>query len=155
MNSYECLLNECYLLGIEVKEKNFKSKAKGLCKNKKIGISNCIDTNNEKSCVLAEEIGHCSLTVGDITDLSKTENIKQEIKARRWSYEKLINIESLISAFENNVLSHELADYLNVTQEFLNETIDYYRIKLGPTYKYNNYLLYFEPNFGILKIFNQ
>ena len=40
-------------------------------------------TEAKKACILAEEIGHHKLTVGDITDQSIMENAKQEYKARK------------------------------------------------------------------------
>ena len=42
-------------------------------------------TDIEKSCVLAEELGHYYTTVGDILDQSDDGNRKQERRARLWA----------------------------------------------------------------------
>lgn len=153
MNSYEELINEAYNENIIVIEKKFKSNAKGLCKGKKIGISSSIATIKEKRCVLAEEIGHCHKTVGNILDQTIVSNVKQELTARKWAYERLIGIVDLINAYESGIRDKfELIEYLEVTEEFLSEAITYYKKKYGLYYEIDNYIVYFEP-FGVLKIF--
>ncbi|WP_227011758.1 ImmA/IrrE family metallo-endopeptidase [Paenibacillus lutimineralis] len=53
-------------------------------------LKRTIDTDTERKCILAEELGHYYLTVRDITDQSKLENQQQELRARQWGYEKLV-----------------------------------------------------------------
>ena len=100
MNTYEKLVEQCENEGIKIIEKTFKSNAKGLIKGNKIGISKNIDTVSEKRCVLAEEMGHYYTTTGNILDQSTLENRKQEHKARKWGYNKLIGTQNIIKAFE-------------------------------------------------------
>lgn len=151
--TYDNLLKEADDLGIIVKEVNLRT-YDGRCKGNRIAINKNLTTENEKKCVLAEEIAHYKLTVGDISDLSKVENVKQEIKARREGYEKLVGIIKIINAFENGVTSlYEMAESLAVTESFLKEAIDYYRNKYGEYYKIDNYIMCFEPNLNIIKIF--
>ncbi|MPN55927.1 hypothetical protein SDC9_203611 [bioreactor metagenome] len=80
-------------------------------------------------------------------------NIKQEKRARNWAYEKLIGIVELINAYKKGVQDkHELADYLGVTEVFLEEAISYYHSKYGVNYRIDNYVVYFDP-LAILEIF--
>lgn len=53
-----------------------------------------------KKCVLAEELGHYHTTVGDILDLSTASNQKQEYRARLWTYDKMIGLSGIISAYK-------------------------------------------------------
>lgn len=150
---YENLLIYAEQKGITVIEKHFVSSAKGLCKGTRIGISKKIETQAEKACVLAEELGHCFTTYGDIIDQDNVSNVKQEIRARAWAYERLVPLETLISGFQAGVRNHyELAEYLNVTESFLTEAIDWLKSKNGAIYETDTYILYFSP-FGVLKKF--
>lgn len=151
--NYETLLNEADALGLIVKEVNLIARD-GICKGNRIAIDKKINTTIEKTCVLAEELGHHHLTVGDITDQSKINNVKQEIVARQWAYKKLVGILDIIRAFEHGSKTiFEMADFLNVTEEFLQEAIKYYKCKHGLSCEIDNYIVYFEPNLGILKMY--
>ena len=142
---YEKILRECDDIGIEVKEKTFKSNAKGLIKGNKIGINKNL-TTIEKSCVLAEELGHYYTTYGNIIDLNDGRNRKQEKRARNWAYEKRVGINRLISAFQNSVRSRaELLEYLEVTNEFLEGALEHYKEKYGLYLEIDNYIIKFDP----------
>lgn len=152
MNCYEKLIDECYKENVTVVEKNFKSKAKGLWKNKKIGISARLTTIKEKNCVLAEEYGHYKTTLGNITNLNDIGNVKQEIQARRWGYEKMCSLEKIIEAVKaGSKDKYEIADYLNVTDDFFDKAIKYHRLKHGINCICQGVFIYFEPTFGILE----
>lgn len=149
---YNILLEEAFENNIKVKEIELKT-LDGLCYGNRIAINTRLKTDREKRCVLAEELGHYYLTVGDITDQTKIQNRKQELLARRWGYKKLIGIKQLINAYESGVRSkYELADYLDVTENFLEESLNYFQCKYGLYYEINNYIICFEP-LGILKKF--
>lgn len=150
MNNYEQLLNEYD--DIHIVEKRFKSKAKGLCKGSKIGISKDIETSTEKACVLSEELGHYYTTVGNIINLSDTQNRKQERQARLWAYNKQIGLYGLIRAYEHGCTSkYEIAEYLEVTEEFLEEAVQCYRDKHGVYKTVDNYTVYFIPQLAVCK----
>lgn len=139
---------------VKVKEMPLKYDIKGLYKNNKIIIDSNIDTDAERCCILSEELGHHFTSSGDIIDLKDIRSLKQEIRARNWAYEKQVGIVSLINAYEKGVRTkHELAEYLNVTEGFLIDAIEYYRNKYGTYYEINNYIIYFCPAFGVMKIF--
>lgn len=139
---------------VKIKELPLKYGFKGLYKNSKIIIDSNIETNKEKTCILAEELGHHFTTHGNIIDQSDIKNIKQELRARAWAYERLVGIVNLINAYKAGVKGrYELAEFLGVTEEFLLEAIEYYRNKYGTCYKIDNYIIYFSPTFGIMEFF--
>ena len=151
--TYEDLLIESSSINVDVKEKKFNSKAKGLCFNNQIAINANIKTSREKKCILAEELGHYHTTCGDIINQNDIRNRKQELIARRWAYRKLVGIPSLIQAYKDNIHGkHELAEYLNVTEEFIEESIEYYKKRYGLFYSTDEYIIYFEP-LGVLEKF--
>jgi hypothetical protein len=74
--------------------------------------------------------------------------------ARNWGYEKLVGIIQLVNAFEKGIRStHDLAEYLNVTETFLRQAIQHYKEKYGTHYEIDTYIIYFEPHLGIIKKF--
>jgi hypothetical protein len=102
---------------------------------------------------VAEELGHHYTTVGDILDQSKVENRKQEIRARAWAYNKMVGLMGIVKAYENKCSSfHEMAEFLDVTEDFLTEALDFYRSKHGVSAVIDNYVIYFEPCLGVLKM---
>ncbi len=152
MNKYEDLINEVSS-DVIIVEKSFKSDAKGLCKGNKIGIRKDIETTSEKTCILAEELGHYHTTTGNILDQSDTMNRKQEYRARLWGYNKLVGLRGIVDAFEHDCQNlYDMADYLNVTEKYLEEVIFCYKNKYGICVEMDNYIIYFYPNLNILKI---
>ncbi|MEG0309135.1 MAG: ImmA/IrrE family metallo-endopeptidase [Clostridium sp.] len=150
---YEDLLKVATSLNITVKELSLETRD-GFCKGNRIAISKTLSTNAERLCVLAEELGHCLTTVGDITDQTKINNRKQELIARRWGYEKLIGIVDLINAHKHGCTqSYEVADYLDVTESFLEETIEYYRCKYENGYYFGDYWINFNQGLHIYQKF--
>ena len=152
INTYEALLDEANDIGLTVKEKPLKYN-NGRIKGSRIAIRQDITTTAEKSCVLAEELGHYYTTVGDILDQSKPENRKQERQARLWAYNKQIGLIGLVRAFEHGCQNRfEIAEYLEVTEEFLEECIECYRNKFGICKQVDNYVVYFVPQLSVMKL---
>lgn len=148
MDRYERLVDYADKMGLEIVEKHFKSSAKGLCKGNKIGISKGIETNTEKRCVLAEEMAHSFFTVGDILDTRDPAAMRQEMVARRAAYEYLVPMQDLIDACL--CCSHDLydvPDYLGVTYEFLQNTLNHYSHKYGGCKRHGKYIISFSPLF--------
>lgn len=103
-------------------------------------------TELEKKCVLAEELGHHYTSVGNILDQTDTSNRKQERRARVWAYCKLLSLDDLIDSYKCGCTNrYEIADHLNVTEEFLIDCLAYYREKYGLYTKHKNYVVYFDP----------
>lgn len=150
--TYEKLLQEANEEGLIVKEKNIPGYG-GRIYNNRIAIHRGIDTSIEKACVLAEELGHHHTTVGNITDLTNMQNRKQERQARLWGYNRLIGLAGIIKAFEAGCQSrHEIAELLEVTEEFLQECIDCYREKYGVYTTLDNYFIFFIPSLAVVEI---
>lgn len=154
MINYENLLIEVSECDIDICETTFKGEGKGFYLENTIFIDKNLNNSAEKKCVLAEELGHHHTTYGNILDTSRINSIKQEKIARNWGYEKLVGIVDLINAYNYGVVGrHNLAEHLNVTEKFLEEAINHYREKYGTHYQIDNYVVFFEPNFGVLKNF--
>ena len=150
--TYLNLLQESDDLGLNVREKPIEG-YNGLIRNRRIAINKNL-TQTKKTCVLAEELGHYHTTHGNILDQSCIKNRKQERRARGWAYERLIPVSSLVKAYlEGNSTRYEVAEFLEVTEEFLEDTIQYYKEKHGSHYKLGNYLICFEPLAVYRKIF--
>lgn len=153
MQLYDALLMECDNLNIEVFEKDYM-KNKGLYGDNVIWINKLLPSFVEKCCVLAEEIGHHHTTAGDILDLSNIENRKQELKARSWAYEKLVPISKIIQAHNLHITNRfELADFLNITEDFLEAALEWYKSKFGLYVSIENFTICFEP-LGVIEMFD-
>ena len=153
--NYESLLAEADQNGIDVVDYDFKSpRIKGLYCDGTVALSRS-STETEKICTLAEELGHHYTTSGDILDQSYDSNRKQELRARAWAYHKCLQFGDIVEAFNHGCRNrYEIAEYLGVTEAFLQDGIDYYKGKYGPYTKYGNYIIYFEP-LGVLKRFSE
>ena len=151
MNSYEILLSEASENGLIVKEKPLKYN-NGRIKGFRVAIRKDLSTSVEKACVLAEELGHHYTTYGNILDQNDTSNRKQELRARAWAYNKQIGLLGLIRAYEHGCRNRfEIAEYLEVTEEVLEECLIFYRNKYGVCANVDNYVVYFIPNLVIMK----
>jgi len=143
---HKILLDEIEKEKIDIVELNLPKRLKGIYSDNTIALSKHLETNAEIACTLAEELGHYYTTVGDILDQSKVENRKQEKIARAWGYERLIGIIDLVNAYKDGIRNrYELAEYLEVTEEFIGDTLNYYKEKYGLYYRIDNYIVYFEP----------
>ncbi|CCL10400.1 TPA: ImmA/IrrE family metallo-endopeptidase [Clostridioides difficile] len=152
MNSYEKLLSEADDNNIIVREVSLISNSHGLYKNNRIALNkNTLNNMSEKACVLAEELGHHYTSYGNILDLNKVENSKQEYKARLMAYNKLIGLKGIIDSFNAGCKTiTEMAEYLDVTEKFLNEALECYKSKYGFSATLDNYVIFFEPRFSIM-----
>ena len=149
--NYETLLEEADSQFLVVKEKPLRAH-NGRIKGNRIAIKKDIPTT-QKACVLAEELGHHYTTVGNILDQSKAENRKQERRARLWAYKRAFDLVDLVSAYKHGCRNrYEIAEYLEVTESFLQEALDTYKEKYGPYTKVDRYVVYFEP-LGILEMY--
>lgn len=118
---------------------------KGRIKGNRIAIKQDM-VESEKACVLAEELGHHYTTVGDIMDQTDVSNRKQERRARIWAYHKLLSLNDLIDSYKYGCQNQfEIAEHLNITEEFLVACLEYYKEKYGLYVRKDNYLIYFEP----------
>ena len=152
MNTYESLMQEACDNGLDVIECDLKC-CDGLIVEDVIGIRKSIELEARKTDVLAEEIGHAYLTVGDILDQSDLNNRKQEHSARMWAYDKRIGLDGIIKAYRNGCCSlRECAECLDTSEEFLEEALEMYRGKYGCSVEYEGYEIHFEPRLVVYKL---
>lgn len=148
---YDALLDEANAEGISVKERPFKT-YDGRLKGKDIYLRKDMNTT-EKTCVLAEEMGHHYTTVGNILNMESIQNRKQERQARLHGYNRLIGLAGLIEAYEHGCTNrYEIAEFLEVTDEFLEDCINCYRDKYGIGTTVDNYIVYFIPQLSVMKL---
>lgn len=151
MTTYTDLLIEADKQHLITKEKPLRANC-GRIKGNRIAIKHDLD-ETEKKCTLAEELGHFHTTVGDIMDQSSDANRKQELRARLWSYNKLIGLHGIISCYKNGCqTAYDMAEHLGVTEEFLQEALQCYRSKYGIYTRFDNYVVYFEPTLSVLEL---
>ena len=155
MTKYETLLENASDAGVIVDETSHfcGTKIKGLYLDKHIAISKDISTDTEKACILAEELGHHYTATGNILDQSTVENRKQEMRGRIVAYNKLVGLRGIVDAYLHHCQSiSESVEYLEVTEEFLIDSLNYYRNKYGVYTKLDNYVIVFEPNIAVLEL---
>lgn len=151
MITYEQLLMEADSKGLITKEKNLPI-SKGRIKGNRIAIKKGM-TEKEKKCVMAEELGHYYTGTGDILDQSSVSNRKQEMHGRIYAYNKLVGLMGIIDAHKHHCQNlFETAEYLDVTEEFLSDVLNYYKAKYGKGVSIDNYVIYFEPCLGVLEL---
>lgn len=154
MTRYERLLIKAEKEGIKVLEIDLGTNKKcGKCINNTIIINKNL-TRIEKHELLAEELGHYKTNIGDITDQTKVENRKEELKARRKGRKLILEPLDLVYAFRygcNN--TYEMADFFEITEKELFEIIEDFRKQYGIGKKFDTYYIRFEPSFGFYKTF--
>ena len=151
--TYDNLLTEADQEGLIVKDKPLQS-ADGRIKGKRIAIRKDIPTLSQKACVLAEELGHYHTAVGNIIDMQDIRNVKQERQGLIWAYDKMIGLIGIIKAFQHHCLNKcDMAEYLDVTEEFLQEALDYYKQKYGCYVTIDHYVIYFEPCLAVVEMY--
>ena len=154
MNTTEKLTEEVYSHGAEAIDWRFTSdRIKGLYCDGVIAISDRLN-GTEKAAVLAEELGHHLTAAGCILDQSVTTNRKQELRGRIWAYNRLIGLTGILKAYRAGCRNcYEMAECLDVPEDFLKDAIDYYRSRYGLFAHIDNYVIYFEP-LGVLEMFD-
>ncbi len=149
--TYDELLIQADKQNLVVKEAKLVG-SNGRIQKNRIAIRSDIDTTIEKSCVLAEEIGHYYTTAGDITRLSDISERKQEARARFYGYNLKIGLMGIVNCYKKGCRTvHEMAEYLDVTEDYLSEALECYRNKYGICAPIDNYIVYFEPTLGVFE----
>lgn len=144
MGLYEelCIKNDW----IEIEETNRLPKFQpGLYINGKIFINSNL-SETRKTEVLYEELAHHKLTYGNILDQSKDINRKFENYARRHGYEAALPLRIIVEAHNYGVSNlYELAEYVQLSEEYIVEILKHYKNKYGIGTHYGEYLITFEP----------
>jgi len=148
MTIFEQLMQET---PVPVKYADLPAQIKGLYFEVKTGqarilLNRKLSSTAEKTCILAEELGHHYTSAGNIMDLTDIRNRKQELRARDWAYRRLVPLEKIVEAYHSGITSrYELAEFLGVTEEFLQAAIDRYREKYGTYTIVDGHVIYFDP----------
>jgi len=143
LNSLYKIIDEAY---ITLVEDDIPGKVKGLYFDNIIVLHKSIETEAEKNCILAEEIGHYFTASDIIIDKSKLKNEKQEEAAHRWAIKELIDPARFIDAFKVGVRNRwELSQFLDVTEEFIEEALVCMKKLYGETLAINEYIIHFDP----------
>lgn len=152
--TYEELIMSPDADGIEIVDRKFNSeRIRGLYCDGTIAVNSSITTDAEKSCILAEELGHYHTSFGHIIDLKNSSNAKQEHRARMWGYNRQIGLAGIIECYKAGCCnSYDMAEYLGITEVFLTEALQCYRQKYGVCTQYKNYIIYFEPIIAVLEL---
>lgn len=152
MTRYESLLVKAKHYGVDSVEMDFEKDCGYYVDN--VAFINKTSTTACKHCILAEELGHHFTSAGNILDQNNPNNIKQEKKARAWGVEHAVPLSLLVEAIDYPCLTRlELAEYLEITEEYLVQAIEYYKQKYGTYVTIGDYTILFEP-LKIIKMFN-
>lgn len=110
-------------------------------------------SSTEKSCVLAEELGHHYTTYGNIMDQKDIQNRKQELRARLYGYDMQIGLIGIVECYKHHCRSiYEMAEYLQVTEEYLKEALECYNRKYGENLvTIDNYAIRFVPSLQVME----
>lgn len=157
MITYEKLLEIAEQEGIDIDDEyELSGRNEGLLYDGFIAVKKDL-TIREKKCILAEELGHHFTTVGNILDQRNVINRKREKKGRIYAYNLLIGLDGLIECYHECVSNtYEMAEVLDVTEEFLKEALAYYTGKFGIGVQSGKYYIQFIPYLAvILKTNNQ
>ena len=131
---------------IELIEDDIPGRVKGLYFDNIIVLHKGIDTQSEKNCILAEELGHYFTSSGIHLDQSSSETIKQEYQARRWATKQMLNPLRLIDAFKTGVRNRwELAQFLDLTEDFIDESLIQLKELYGDSLRIEMYTVHFSP----------
>lgn len=145
--NYEQMLEYANNKDIEIINMDFKGNLKGLYADSLIALDSNLETESEKRCILAEELGHYHHSSGIILDQKLQPSTKQEIQARGWAYKHLVPFKEIIKAYKEAYVCnyHELAEFLDITEEFLLSAMEYYKAKYGLYHPVGKYVIRFEP----------
>ncbi|EAD5308147.1 hypothetical protein ED407_02860 [Listeria monocytogenes] len=130
---------------------NLPKSIPAIIKGNKVRVNQTVPIRKLKT-VLTEEVMHWQYTVGDITDLNKLENIKQEKFARRKTHEYLIPVEDFVTCHDLGLKTYyEVAEQLDIGEEFLHEAIEEYRDKYGLMYNTGKYIINFGSTIEVFR----
>ena len=146
MTPKEKLEQEAFEQNVPVDYIKFNSdKLRGLYIDGSIALHQGMDSATTAD-TLAEELEHHYTTVGDILDQNDTSNRKQEHLARLRVYNRRIGLSGIVQGYKAHCHNrYELAEYLEVSEDFLQETLECYREKYGCFTALDGYVIYFEP----------
>ena len=114
-----------------------------------IALDTTVKTRAETASKLAEELGHHYTTHGDILmdpSIPKETVRKVEAVARRWAFRYAVSLSGIIESWDAGARTrHEMAEALEVEEQFLAEALETYEAIYGPFTIYGNTMIAFNP----------
>lgn len=125
---------------------------KGFIHNNVVYLSNELRGPECYQC-LQEEVAHFDLTVGDIVAGETLDDQKQENLARSKAMQRSVSLEGLIDCANRHITdADELAEYFEVTTEYLKLALQNYVDKKGVAFDFNNYHFDLTHGFHITRL---
>lgn len=148
--NYKEMKDRAFDEGLIVKELDIPG-YKGRIKGNRIAIHDGIESDAARACVLAEEIGHFHTTVGSINGRTDHDALRQEHIARAYAYELQVGLSGIIRAYRRICRTYqEVAEELGVTVPFLQDALEYYKMKYGTDpVEVDGYTLRFVPELTV------
>lgn len=86
-----------------------------------------IHTTKEETVILAHELGHCM--TGSFYQINTFETRdRMEHRAFKWAVQTIIPFQELLKQLKSGMTEpYELAEYFNVTEEFMRKAISFYK----------------------------
>jgi len=148
MEKVEHLESELYDHGVDIVRRCYKG-LKGYYRAYSDGyaimaISPAL-TFAERTCVTYHEAGH------HFTMNEPGQDSRNESRADRWAAKKLVSVQNIIEALVNGCRNpYEVADHLQVSENFLYKTLDIYRLLHGEYYETGDWVIAFRPTLFVL-----
>ncbi|MEQ3232009.1 hypothetical protein [Fusicatenibacter saccharivorans] len=85
--------------------------------------------------------------------MDEIQNRKQELRARLYGYDMQIGLIGIIECYKHHCRSlYEMAEYLQVTEEYLKEALECYSRKYGENLvTIDNYAIRFVPSLQVME----
>ena len=113
---------------------------------KTITLNSMLQTTAEKTCVLAEEIEHYLTTPMNLFNAPHLLQNRFERIARINATKRLIPLSRLIEAKNSAITNqYDLAEFLNITYEFLDQGLTLYKENYNGWVLYKGYKIGFDP----------
>lgn len=95
---------------------------------------NELGTYIDEKCTLAEELGHYYMDASYSLCADLNYINKQEYRAKKWSYFTLVPLKTLKDKISKGLNIYELSDYFEVTVQYMQNAIEFYKSKYGFIY---------------------
>ena len=127
--------------GVRIVDYDFPSKIRGVYHNGVIGINKDVHDPIERRCIIACEMGRHLMRKNNSIVLTEEQ---EHIAAFYWAVNYLMPLSAFIEANKHGVSASDFADYLQVTQQFVNTGIEFYKNCMGKRVFYHNHVIDFE-----------
>jgi len=133
MNRFEELENEASILGIEVMDTHIPIPEMNAAYLNLSGVERIFLRNSgtvrERAGWIAEELGHHHTSQNQVLRYRCVDDWRAEARARRWAHMRLLTPDAIYTAARNTDDIYEIAEALDVSEEFLRESIDDFQSK--------------------------